>query len=98
MAVGVCLAATTSRRAAGITKKPTDALPITTHAQRSATDDQATRVPQLLPRAQRRCSPSQAVIARHTGMHRSQTTQNPFTPTRVFVVAVEVLNEPDSPA
>jgi hypothetical protein len=81
----------------GIRKKPTDALPIKANAHRSTTDDQATRVPQPLPRAQRKCSPVQAMSARNTGMHKSQTTHNPFTPTSVFVVATVPPGELDSP-
>jgi hypothetical protein len=91
----VCRAATASSSAAGIRKKPTDALPITTKAQRSTTDDQARRVPQVLLREQRRCNPIQAVTASKTGMHKIQITHNPFTPTSVFVVAI-VPDELDS--
>lgn len=93
----MCTAATTSSSAVGIRKKPTDALPIKANAQRSTTDDQATRVPQLLPREHRKCSPVQAASARNTGMHKSQMTHNPFTPTSVFVVATVPLGELDSP-
>jgi len=81
----------------GIRKKPTDALPIKANTQRSATDDQATRVPQPLPRAQRKCNPVQAARARNTGMHKSQIVHSPFTPTSVSVVATVPLDEPDSP-
>ncbi|HKN62814.1 MAG TPA: hypothetical protein VJV76_00635, partial [Gaiellaceae bacterium] len=95
-AVGVCRAATTSSRAAGIRRKPTDALPITTNAHSSTTDDQARRVPQLLSREQRKCSPSQAMTARTRGMHNIQTTHNPFTSTSVCVVATVVPDELDS--
>ena len=78
-------------------KNPTDALPIKANAQSSTTDDQAMRVPQLLPREQRKCSPVQAVTARNTGMHKSQMTHNPFTPTSVFVVVTVPVDELDSP-
>jgi hypothetical protein len=81
----------------GIRKKPTDALPIKAKAHRSTTDDQATRVPQPLPRAQRRWRPVQAMSARNTGMHKSQMTHNPFIPTSVFVVATVPPDELDSP-
>jgi hypothetical protein len=93
----VCAAATTIRSAAGIRKKPTDALPITTKAHRSTTDDQPRRVPQPLPREQRKCRHVQAASARNTGTHKSQTTHNPFTPTSVFVVATVPPGELDSP-
>jgi hypothetical protein len=95
--VGVCVAATTSRSAAGIRKKPTDAPPIKANAQRSTTDDQATRVPQPLPREQRKCSPAQAVSARNSGMHKSQIIHNPFTPTSVLVVGTVPPDDIDSP-
>jgi hypothetical protein len=81
----------------GIRKKPTDAMPIKANAQSSTTDDQATRVPQPLPREQRKCSPVQAASARTTGMHKSQMIHNPFTPTRVFVVVTVPVDELDSP-
>ena len=81
----------------GIRKKPTDAMPIKANAQSSTTDDQATRVPQLLPREQRKCSPVQAASANTTGMHKSQMIHKPFTPTSVFVVVTVPADEPDAP-
>lgn len=95
--MGVWVAATTSSSAVGIRKKPTDAMPIKASAQSSTTDAQATRVPQLLPREHRKCSPVQAMTARNAGTHKSQTIHNPFTPTSVFVVATVPVDELDSP-